>query len=445
MGACDLPSAKRHVLILGSGFAGLYAALRLEKKLRDRDDVIVTLVNRENYFSFTPMLHEVAASDLDLTHIVNPVRKLLRRVRFFLGDVESIDLAARRAVVSHGSDGHSHALPFDHLVIALGSMTNWYGLPGLEERALAMKSLGDAIALRNRLISHLEEADTECAAKAGQLDALTTFVVAGGGFAGVETVASVNDFVRQVLPFYPSLTQAQVRFVLVHSGDVLLPELDASLGRYARRELVRRGVEVRTGVRVRGLDDAGVHFSDGTSLPTRCLVWTAGTCPHPLLDTLPVKKEKGRIVVSADLSVEGRRDVWALGDCAHIPAKDGGAHPPTAQHALREARTAADNVIAALRGKPSRPFHFRTIGQLATVGRRAGVAQIFGVRFSGFLAWWLWRTIYLAKLPRAEKKLRVMLDWTLDLLFSKDLVHYATVRSPSLSRPEDPGRSQRPR
>ena len=440
MSHCERPTGRRHVLILGSGFAGLYAALRFEKKLRDGDDVDVTLVNRENYFSFTPMLHEVAASDLDLTHIVNPVRKLLRRVRFFLGDVESIDVAARQVVVSHGSDGHTHAMPFDHLVIALGSTTNWYGLPGLEERALAMKSLGDAIALRNRLISQLEEADTECAKKAGLRAALTTFVVAGGGFAGVETIASINDFVRNALPFYPSLSQRDVRFVLVHSGGVLLPELDPSLGRYARRKLVQRGVDVRTGVRVRALGDAGVHLSDGSTLETRCLVWTAGTCPHPLLDALPCKKERGRVLVGADLAVEGHPGIWALGDCAHVPAPEGGAHPPTAQHALRQARTLADNVIAALRGRPTRPFSFRTLGQLATIGRRTGVAQIFGVRFSGFLAWWLWRTIYLAKLPRAEKKLRVMLDWTLDLLFSKDLVQYTTVRSPSMSRPADPDR-----
>ncbi len=436
MSECERSTSKQSVLILGSGFAGLYAALRLEKKLRDRDDVEVTLVNRENYFSFTPMLHEVAASDLDLTHIVNPVRKLLRRVHFFLGDVVSLDLAAREVVLRHGSDGHTHALRFDHLVLALGSTTNWYGLPGLAESALAMKSLGDAIALRNRLIAHLEEADTECAQRAGVRRALCTFVVAGGGFAGVETIASVNDFVRGALPFYPSLRQEDVRFVLVHSGDTLLPELDPSLGRYARRILERRGVEVQTGVRVRALDGAGVELSHGPKLATGCLVWTAGTSPHPLLDSLPCKRERGRVVVAPDLSVEGFPGVWALGDCAHIPAPDGGAHPPTAQHALREARVVADNLLARLRGGETRPFHFKTVGQLATLGRRTGVARIFGIRFSGFFAWWLWRTIYLAKLPRAEKKLRVMLDWTLDLVFSKDLVQYATARSPSMSRSE---------
>ena len=346
MSGCDQGGQKRRVLILGSGFAGLYAALRFEKRLRDSDDVEVTLINRENYFSFTPMLHEVAASDLDLTHIVNPVRKLLTRVRFFLGDVESVDLAAREVVVSHGSDGHRHTLRFEHLVVALGCTTNFYGLPGLAENAFAMKSLGDAIALRNQLISQLEEADTECAQKHGLRESLTTFVVAGGGFAGVETIASVNDFVRQALAFYPSLGQEQVRFVLVHSGDVLLPELDRSLGRYARRQIEARGVEVRTGVRVRGLSQEGVGLSDGTTIPTTCLVWTAGTSPHPLLESLPCKRENGRIAVGPDLAVEGYPGVWALGDCAHVPAKGGGTHPPTAQHALRQAVTAADNVLA---------------------------------------------------------------------------------------------------
>ena len=190
-------------------------------------------------------------------------------------------------------------------------------------------------------------------------------------------------------------------------------------------------------MRVRGLSQEGVALSDGTTIPTSCLVWTAGTSPHPLLESLPCKKENGRIVVGPDLAVEGYPGVWALGDCALVPSRDGGSHPPTAQHALREAVTAADNVLATLRGTRTRAFHFKTIGQLATIGRRAGVARIFGVRFSGFLAWWLWRTIYLAKLPRAEKKLRMMLDWTLDLFFSKDLVQYTTVRSPAMSRAAD--------
>src|SRR5436190_17510975 len=212
---------KTRVLILGGGFGGLYAALEFEKR---KDPAFeVTLVSRENFFLFTPMLHEIAASDLDLTNIVNPIRKMLRQVSFFVGDVESIDLPGKWVTVSHGFDRHSHALEYDHLVLGLGSITNFFGLPGLEERALTMKSLGDAIRLRNRLIAHLEEADTECAAD--EREPLLSFVVAGGGFAGVETIASINDFLRDALPYYPNLKPEMLRVVLVHPGEFILPEL----------------------------------------------------------------------------------------------------------------------------------------------------------------------------------------------------------------------------
>jgi NADH dehydrogenase len=306
-------------------------------------------------------------------------------------------------------------------------------LPGLAEHALPMKSLGDAIALRNRLIACLEEADTECAARAGLRDALTSVVVVGGGFAGVETIASINDFVREALPFYPNLRPENLRMALVHSGDAILPELDPSLGRYAAQKLATRGVELRLGTRVLGASADAVRLGDGTTIPTHTVVWTAGTSPHPLLETLPCEKERGRLRVDECMRLAGHDGVWALGDCAAIPAPGGGHCPPTAQHALRQGRTLARNVVAALDGRPPRPFRFRTLGQLATIGRRAGVAQILGVRFSGFVAWWLWRTIYLAKLPRAQKKLRVMIDWTLDLVFSKDLVQYTTLASPTRS------------
>jgi NADH dehydrogenase len=428
-------AARRRILILGGGFGGLYAALHLQRRLRGQPDVELVLVNRENFFSFTPMLHEVAASDVDLTHIVNPVRKLLGRARFFVGAVEQIHLERRSVRVVHGSGGdrHHHDLDYGELVIALGSTTNFYGLPGLEEHALPMKSLGDAIALRNRLIGSLEEADTECSARAGRRPTLTTVVVVGGGFAGVETLGAVNDFARQALRFYPNLRPEDLRMVLVHSGDEILPELDPRLGAYARRKLVERGIEMRLGVRVRAASEDRVELSDGTSIAARTVVWTAGTSPHPLLATLPCKKEAGRLLVNECLELPEWPGVFALGDCAWVPDPSGGPYPPTAQHALRQGRVIAENLWAHRQGRPKRPFVFRTLGQLASIGRRAGVAQIFGWRFSGFVAWWLWRTIYLAKLPRTEKKLRVLLDWTLDLVFSKDLVQYATGRSPTLS------------
>jgi NADH dehydrogenase len=378
------------------------------------------------------MLHEVAASDLDVTTIVNPVRKLLKRVNFFVGEVESIDLECKTVKVSHGFDHHQHELSYDHIVIGLGSITNFFNLPGLEGRALTMKSLGDAIHLRNRLIAVLEEADTECAAYLRI--PLLTFVVAGGGFAGVETVASVNDFVREALPFYPNLKQEMLRIVLAHPGPVILPELGERLGLYAQKKLARRGVEIQVRTRVEGVSERGVQLSTGETIETRTLIWTAGTSPNPVLEKLPCAKERGRLRVDEMLRVPDWPGVWALGDCALVPDhRTGRYHPPTAQHALREGKTLAQNLISTLRGRPLKPFSFSTLGQLASIGRRTGVANIFGINFSGFFAWWLWRSIYLSKLPRFEKKLRVALDWTLDLLFSKDLVQFQTVRAPTIS------------
>lgn len=422
------PAEPTRIVILGGGFAGLYAALELERTLARDPAVEVTLINQENFFLFTPMLHEVAASDLDVTHIVNPIRKLLRRVRFFDGRVESVDLERRTVGVSHGDEHHHHDLPYDHLVIGCGAVTNFFGIPGLEQRALTMKSLGDAIALRNRLIAQLEEADFECSI--GRRDHLLSVVVAGGGFSGVETVGAVNDFVREALAFYPHLGHERVRIVLVHPGPVVLPELGERLGLYAQRKLRERRVEVRVNTRVAGVADDGVLLDDGTRIPAGTLVWTAGTSPHPLLSTLPCPKERGRLAVNEFLEVPGWPGVWAAGDGAAVPdPRTGRPYPPTAQHALREGRVLARNIAAVLRGGPRRPFVFSTIGQLATIGRRTGVARVLGWNFSGFVAWWLWRTIYLSKLPRFEKKLRVMLDWTLDLLFSKDLVQIRTERT----------------
>lgn len=417
---------KNRVLILGGGFGGLYAALEFEKRRDPGFDV--TLISQDNFFLFTPMLHEIAASDLDLTHIVNPMRKMLRHVHFFEGEIRSIDVAKRQVVVSHGFDQHTHSLEYDHIVFALGCVTNFYNIPNLMETAVTMKSLGDAIGLRNRLIEHLEEADTECAAN--DREPLLTFVVAGGGFAGVETIGSINDFLKEALPYYSNLKPEMIRVVLVHPGEFVLPELGEELGRYASRKLAERGVEIRPNTKIKAVTSTGVELTDGTRINTGTLVWTAGTAPHPLLEQLPLPKERQRLKVNAAMGVEGYPGIWALGDCAMIPNEHGGYQPPTAQHASREGKVLAHNIVANTHGKDLIPFRFNTLGLLASIGRRTGVARILGVNFSGFVAWWLWRTIYLLKLPRFEKKLRVALDWTLDVFFSKDFVQFLHQRSP---------------
>src|SRR5881628_1401467 len=288
-------SEKTRVLILGGGFGGLYAALQFEKRRDPRFGV--TVVNRENFFLFTPMLHEIAASDLDLTNIVNPIRKMIRHVNFFCGDVDKIDIDKKQVVVSHGFDRHSHTLEYDHLVLALGSVTNFFNLPGVADRALTMKSLGDAIQLRNRLIAHLEEADTECAR--AERSPLLTFVVAGGGFAGVETIASINDFLRDALPFYPNLKEEMLRLVLVHPGEYILPELGEKLGRYADRKLRERGVEIFSKAKVAAVQPNEIALTTGEKIISSTLVWTAGTAPNPILDLVACPKERGRIKVNA--------------------------------------------------------------------------------------------------------------------------------------------------
>ena len=429
-------NGRTQIVILGGGFGGVYTAMHLEKLLAHASDVDITLVNRDNFFLFTPMLHEVAASDLDITHIVNPIRKLLRRTSFFEGDVEGIDLPNKRVCISHGFEPHQHHLAYDHLVLALGSITNFFNLPGLEEHALTMKSLGDAMHLRNRLIANLEEANSECAIQ-GRAPLLSV-VVAGGGFAGVETVAGINDFLRESVTFYPNLSEETLRIVLVHPGAVILPELSPKLGTYAQRKLTQRGVEIHTNTKVTAATPCAVTLSDGTTIPTSTLVWTAGTSPNPLLSTLPCARERGRLLANEYMEVPEWPGVWALGDCAVIPdPQTGTPYPPTAQHALRQGKVLARNITTALRGGQKKPFVFSTIGQLAAIGRRTGVANILGINFSGFFAWWLWRTIYLSKLPRLEKKLRVVLDWTLDLVFAKDLVQFITLRAPTVSHVDD--------
>src|SRR5213080_4615386 len=412
---------KTQIVILGGGFGGVYAAIHLEKLLARERTVEICLVSRDNFFLFTPMLHEIAASDLEITNIVNPLRKLLHKVEVLVGDVYEIDLPNKRVLISRGYRNDLQQVDYDHLVIALGSITNFYNLPGFSELALAMKSLPDAIRLRAQILRHLEEANSECNLTDRQ--SLLTFVVAGGGFAGVETVAALNDFVREALPFYPNLSEDMLRVMLVHSGPAILPELGESLGRYAEKVLVRRGVEIRLNTRVKSLTENKVFLADGVAIPSRTLVWTAGTVPSPIIASLPCAKQRGRLLVNQFLRVTDWPNVWAVGDCAFVPdsRNPGKSHPPTAQHAIREGEVVAQNIAAVLSGRPLKSFSFRTIGLLASIGRRMGVARIFGFNFSGFFAWWMWRTVYLSKLPGLDKKVRVAFDWTLDLLFPKDV------------------------
>jgi NADH dehydrogenase len=373
------------------------------------------------------MLHEVAAGDLEPVHISNPLRKLLRRVTILSGDVKAIDLAARRVRISYGVRELSLELPFDHLILALGSETSYFGVPGIAEHAHSIKSLGDAVMLRAGLIAMLELASVE--PDPDRRKRMITFVVAGGGFAGVETVGAINDLARDSLPHYGRIDPREVRVVLIHGGPVILPELGEALGLYAQENLRDRHVEIKLRTKVIAYKDGAVQCDDGEEIPTETLVWAAGVSPSPILKDVPWELQKGRVVVDPTLEVPRFRGVWAVGDCAAIiDPTSKTPYPPTAQHALREGRRVGKNVYARLKGKRTTPFVYKAPGQLASIGRRTGVASVFGLKFSGVLGWMLWRTIYVMKLPRLEKKLRVMLQWALDVAFERDLGQYVTLR-----------------
>jgi len=415
------------VVIAGGGFAGLSAAMYLDKTLARREDVKVTLISRENFILFTPMLHEVAAGDLYAGDIVNPLRRILRHVKFVEAEVQAIDLSGRRVRCVGGVARLEIELEFDHLLLTLGSETNFFDLPGVSEWAVTMKSMSDAALLRNRMVALLEEATLRSDAAARQR--LLTFVTAGGGFAGVETTGAINDFVREAVRYYPELDEKLIRVAVIHPGDFLLPELGEELGNYAERKLRERKVDVIKGVRVASYDGSLVKLTDGKSIPASTLIWTAGVKPSPVIAPLPCQKEHGRLLVSEYLAVTGVPGLWAAGDCAAVPVLNTETfHPPTAQHGLREGLVAAKNIAAVVLDRPLKSFTFTTLGQLATIGRRTGVAMVFGVKFSGFVAWAFWRAVYLMKLPRLAKKLRVMVGWTLDLFFSREIEQMITLR-----------------
>jgi NADH dehydrogenase len=435
-------SSKTRILILGGGFGGLYAALQLERTIARDTDIEITLVNESNFILFTPMLHEVAASDLDMTNIVNPIRKMLKRITFVEAIVEKIDLPKKTVTIGYAIPRRHRELSYDKLLIGLGSQTRFFDGPGLRENSLTMKTLDDAIFLRNRMIALLEAASIELEEE--RRSRQLTFVVAGGGFAGVETVGAMNDFLCDAMKYYPTLNQSQLKIVLVHPGPVLLPEFSEKLGRYTETKLRESGIEVRMKTKVTAYTDYRVSLDPGEPIPAATLVWTAGVTPPPEIEALPVRKEKGRIVVNACMELEDYPGVWAVGDCAAIPdVKTGKPFPATAQHAMRQGKWVGKNIAFAVRNIRQRPFRYKMLGQLAAIGQRRGVANILGLNFSGFFAWFLWRTLYLSKLPRLEKKVRVALDWALDLFFSKDLVQFITpreterIRRPGIPKPEE--------
>jgi NADH dehydrogenase len=424
---------RTRILILGGGFGGVYTALTLEKLRKKNPDIEVGLVNKENYLVFQPMLPEVISGSIGILDTITPIRRLCPNTNLYTREVESIDLQNKVVTTSAGFRPRPYTLEYDHLVIALGNMTNFAMQPGLMEHALPFKYLGDALVLRNHIIHALEEADIEPDPEVRR--ALLTFVVAGGGFSGVEAVAELNDFVREVARHFRNIDPRTIKVILLHAGPVVLPELPENLATFAQRLLRKRGVDIRLDTKLSGATAEYALLDNGERVPAKTLVSTVPSAPHPLVAALPCKKERGRIAVNEYLEVPDFPGVWALGDCAWaLDAKTGQPCPPTAQHATRQGTCLATNIVATMRGTPKQPFAFQALGKLAGLGHRSAVAEILGFKISGFLAWLLWRAIYLMKLPGFDRKVRVATDWFLDLILPPDIVQLKTEKTPGIGR-----------
>jgi NADH dehydrogenase len=419
-------ASKKRILILGGGFGGVYTARRLEQLLRRRPDVEIILVSRDNFLVLTPLLFEVCSGTLDFRHCALPIRAFLRTTRFVQATVQGIDL--ERRVVHVTAAGESADLTYDQLVLALGAMTNRQMIPG-SEHAFTFKTLADAFLLRNHVIERFERADVEPDLE--RKARLLTFVIIGGGLVGVELFGELTAFVDGIIRFYKNVRRDEVRFVLLQGGERLMPEMDPKLADYGTSVLTgRRGADVRTNARAQAIEPGKIHLApsegmtgEGETIAAETIILAAGIVPNPVVAGLPVAKDRrGHIVVEGTMRCPSHPDVWALGDCASIPSPDGTPYPNLAQHALREARVLAANIVAVLDGRPPQPFVYDTLGMMGSLGHGKAFGQLLKVRVRGFLAWLARRTYYLFQMPGWSRRLRIMIDWSFALLFRPDVV-----------------------
>ena len=405
-------------LVIGGGFAGAYVAKLLGRRG-------ATVVSPENFMLYTPILPEAASGTLEPRHVVVPIRQMCRHADLLLGRATAVDTAMRRVTVE--VEEGSFTVRYRQLVVAAGAVSRTLPIPGLADHGIGFKGLADAIYLRNHVLNQLEQA----VARVDLSEPVTanlTYVFVGAGYAGVEALAELSDMVRDAMRYYPTLRELTQHWVLVDAAPKILSEIPSRLGEYAARLLARRGVDIRVGTTLESVEAHAATLSDGERIPTNTLVWTAGVRPPPALGHwgMPLD-ERGRIKVDEHLRVEGHQDVWSLGDCARVPnqATPGAFDPPTSQHALRQARRLAKN----LTGDP-KPYRYRMLGQVATLGRHKGIADVFGFPFRGFLGWWITRTSHLDQLPLVSRKFRVLIDWTVGLFFPRDIAELGKLGHP---------------
>ncbi len=405
------------IVVLGGGFGGVATARHLEQRLHQNSDVEITLVSRDNFFVITPLLFEACSGRLELRHCAQPIRAALRRARFVEATVESVDVQ-RQIVRAVAPAAGAYDLPYDHLIVALGASTNEQLIPG-SSNAFTFKTMADALVLRNHLIEQFERADA--ASDPSMRRGCLTVVVIGGGLVGIELLGELTAFADDVLRFYPRLRRDEIRFLLFEAGARALPEIDEALAVAATRVLQRRGADIRVSTPVRSIEAGRVHVANEV-IDAGTIVLAAGILPSAIAAAIPVEHDhRGRIAVHGTMRSRSHSNVWALGDCAAIPAPDGRTYPALAQHTVREARHLARNIQAVIHGHAATPFVFRPLGTMASLGHTRAVARVFGLRLTGFVAWWIRRTYYLFQMPRWDRRLRIVLDWTVALFFRPDI------------------------
>ncbi|MET9765277.1 NAD(P)/FAD-dependent oxidoreductase [Streptomyces sp. NPDC006372] len=431
---------RARILVVGGGYVGMYTALRLQRRLKrelERDEVGITIVTPDPYMTYQPFLPEAAAGAISPRHVVVPLRRVLDRCRIVIGEVTAVDHAKRTATITtlateeEGSGGQP--LPYDELVIAPGSVSRTLPVPGLADHGIGFKTLEEAIGLRNHVIEQMDIASST--RDPAIRDAALTFVFVGGGFAGVEALGELEDMARYAARYYHNVQPEDMKWILVEASDRILPEVGEEMGRYTVTELRRRNIDVRLRTRLDSCADRVAVLSDGARFPTRTVVWTAGVKPHPLLAATDLpRNDRGRLTCTPELTVEGATHAWAAGDAAAVPdvtaGEPGRECAPNAQHALRQAKVLADNIVHTLRGEPLTTYEHAYVGSVASLGLHKGVAHVYGRKLKGYPAWFMHRAYHLSRVPTFNRKARVLAEWALAGLFKREIVSLGSLEHP---------------
>lgn len=431
---------KKRILVLGGGFAGVGCVRRLESYFMHDDNIEIVLVSEDNFLLFTPMLPQVASGMIETRHVVIPIRTLTKKTKFYEAQIKNIDPYGKVVTLTGTNERRGISIHYDFLVLALGSQTNFFGIDKMEERAYSMKTLNDAVVLRNRVIDMLEQADNENDPILKK--SLLTFVIVGAGFAGIETAGELNDFVEDARKYYPDIKKDDIRVIVLEAASFILPGFNEKLARFTLEKLKQHGIEVKVNKKLSSFSGSEVIIEDVPepnknsadqhvigSIQTRTLIWTAGVTPVDIIKKSVFKTNRGGIVVNEFLETPDFPEVFAIGDCCYlVNPQTNKPYPPTAQSAEAGAKTVAYNLQALTRKKDKKKFEFSSKGQMAIIGKRSAIATIFGLHLHGFIAWWIWRTVYLSKIPSLDKRVRIFLDWTIDLFFDRDISRLKVLR-----------------